>query len=863
MNNMTLQPTSNNHKPEFAGKRIWMYWPGEKAYQFKENAEKGFMACGLPGDNEVGDLNEVMNVRGGLTAALKEAYGMGRIAGGEKLMREFANKMNIGDYVIARCDFDYIVGVGVVSGDYYYDAQRSRFRHCRKVQWIDTKKRPFLDELKANGKWHRVTLMDQHYRRIGESIISQILEGNEVDVQSLPSAVSEASGSGAFRQQEPEPSHSEFMNRARQYQEALVRQWAKQFGNVRIWDERPGHGVWLKDEYALKGLVFYEGFRQEIMNLYHSGTTRMGMNLLRNALRSEHIPYNLFFPMMKECNREATRDFFNDLLGTDAVSEVLDVKIEYAPQPKYFYLCDGTSFDAFILYQHQDGSKGGIGIEVKYTEREYQIGETEYKNTHDGHGNVKLSEHYRQATDASGYYLPNSEESLVSDILRQIWRNHILGASMVQHGDLKHFVSLTLYPMDNPHFRVASEEYRKVLTEDGQASFFTITYEKMFETMTHHFRTDEQVKWINYLYHRYLFGTEMAKVEPITPTDSHFSKTLNRGVSVALIDAFKRSPLYALYQQHSDELFIGVRNNYLNIYYRLNNIAEVRLVGDGLISCGIHPYFLRRSGNNNVVLTGVDIETLIIDRYEAIKNLVENKKNMTSEKVAQQMLVMQNNASPSSKWFCIDVEWARSFSCQAEKDSCISARMDIIAISKEAPHRVAVIELKYGSKSISGDAGILKHIQDFKTLKEGSIHDGTRIDYYDGMCTDICNILEAYDTLGIALPDTLKNLSKEKFAALPEFYVLTVDNNAVSWGATTPKQTMAAYLFSPNSFNYLAWDCRQPARDNVQAKLGIDVLDASSALPVTFIFSKQNVTNLQVNDILEDNSYEIIRPIMR
>ena len=863
MNNMTLQPTSNNHKPEFAGKRIWMYWPGEKAYQFKENAEKGFMACGLPGDNEVGDLNEVMNVRGGLTAALKEAYGMGRIAGGEKLMREFANKMNIGDYVIARCDFDYIVGVGVVSGDYYYDAQRSRFRHCRKVQWIDTKKRPFLDELKANGKWHRVTLMDQHYRRIGESIISQILEGNEVDVQSLPSAVSEASGSGAFRQQEPEPSHSEFMNRARQYQEALVRQWAKQFGNVRIWDERPGHGVWLKDEYALKGLVFYEGFRQEIMNLYHSGTTRMGMNLLRNALRSEHIPYNLFFPMMKECNREATRDFFNDLLGTDAVSEVLDVKIEYAPQPKNFYLCDGTSFDAFILYQHQDGSKGGIGIEVKYTEREYQIGETEYKNTHDGHGNVKLSEHYRRATDASGYYLPNSEESLVSDILRQIWRNHILGASMVQHGNIRHFVSMTVFPDANPHFHTASEEYRKVLTEDGQASFFTITYEKMFETMTHHFRTDEQVKWINYLYHRYLFGTEMAKVEPIIPTDSHFSKTLNRGVSVALIDAFKRSPLYALYQQHSDELFIGIRNNYLNIYYRLNNIAEVRLVGDGLISCGIHPYFLRRSGNNNVVLTGVDIETLIIDRYEAIKNLVENKKNMTSEKVAQQMLVMQNNASPSSKWFCIDVEWAHSFSCQAEKDSCISARMDIIAISKEAPHRVAVIELKYGSKSISGNAGILKHIQDFKTLKEGSIHDGTRIDYYDGMCTDICNILEAYDALGIALPDTLKNLSKEKFAALPEFYVLTVDNNAVSWGATTPKQTMAAYLFSPNSFNYLAWDCRQPARDNVQAKLGIDVLDASSALPVTFIFSKQNVTNLQVNDILEDNSYEIIRPIMR
>jgi hypothetical protein len=262
-------------------------------------------------------------------------------------------------------------------------------------------------------------------------------------------------------------------------------------------------------------------------------------------------------------------------------------------------------------------------------------------------------------------------------------------------------------------------------------------------------------------------------------------------------------------------------------------------------------------------LTGTDIETLITDRYEAIKHLIVNKKNATLEKMAQQALVMQNNASHVSKWYCVDVEWARSFNNQAEKDSCMASRMDIIAISKEAPHRVAIIELKYGSKSINGNAGVMKHIQDFRTLKEGSIHDGSRIDYYEGMCTDICNILRAYEALGIALPETLRNLNNEAFALKPEFYVLTLDNNAASWGHTTPKQTMAAYLFSPYSHNYRAWRCRQPAKDNVQDKLGIDVMDASSDLPVTFIFSSQTVSDLHVNDILEDESYEIIRPIMR
>lgn len=852
-----VQPINNSYKPEFAGKRIWMYWPDEKARQFKENVEKGFMACGLPEDREVGDLDEIMNVRGGLEAALKKAYGAGaRIAGGEKLLQGFANVMREGDFVIARKEFDNIVGVGIVTGDYYYDASRPLFRHCREVKWFDTHVRPFPEEFKHGCKWNRVTLIDRHYRKIAEQIIIRICEKGDFNFQSC----AEGNEKTCCGNNSEDKSYTAFVNKARNYQESIVRQWAKQLDNACIWDERPHHGVWLKDEYALQGLVFYEGFRQEIMDMYHAGVTKIGMNLLNNALRSEHIPYNLFFPMVKKQNHEATKDFFNELLGTDDIAKILEVRIEYAPQPRQNYLNDGTSFDAFILYRHQDGSKGAIGIEVKYTEREYQIGDTEYKNTHDDNGNVRLSEHYGRATRMSGYYLPESEKELVSDELRQIWRNHILGASMAQNGIVRHFASITVFPDANPHFHTASADYRRVLTDDGKKTFFTFTYEEMFEIMSHHFCTEEQQKWIDYLYNRYLFGAERPKGSSAVEQDGCMSKTINRGVSAMLIDAFKSSPVYALYLQHSDELLIGVRNNYLNVYYRLNNIAEVRLAGDG-ISCGIHPFFLRRDGKTNEVLTGSEIELYITDRYEAIKHLVENKKNATMEKVAQQMLVMQNNANPLSKWFCVDVEWARSFNNQEEKDSCMASRMDIIAISKEAPHRVAVIELKYGSKSVSGNAGVLKHIEDFKTLKEGSTHNGRRIDYYDGMCTDVCNILKAYDALGMALPDTLRNLSREEFASTPEFYVLTLDNNAAFLGATTPKQTMAAYLFSPYSHHYRAWGCRQPARDNVQDKLGINVLDASSELPVTFIFSNQTVSNLWVNDILEDDSYEIVRPV--
>ena len=499
---------TDNNKPDFTGKRIWMYWPGEKAVQLHENVEQGFMACGLPKDREVGDLNEIMNVRGGLDAALKEAYGAGRrIADGEKLLREFANLMQIGDFVIARKEFDQIVGIGIITGDYYYDAVRPRFRHCRKVEWIDTKVRSFPAELKHSGKWHRVTLIDLPYRKIAEQIISSACEGKDVqDSSSCLQSISAKSTSYRHSQNSiSNKTHAAFMNAARHYQESIVRQWAKELGNVCIWDERPHHGVWLKEEYALKGLVFYEGFRQEIMEMYRAERTKIGINLLNNALRSEHIPYNLFFPMMRGQNKEATRDFFNELLNTDTINEVLEVRIEFAPQPKSDYLNDGTSFDAFVLYQHKDGSKGGIGIEVKYTEREYQIGETEYRSTHDKYGNVKLSEHYAHVTDKSGYYVSGCEEELVSDNLRQIWRNHILGASMVIYGDIQHFASMTIFPNLNPHFHEVSKEYCKLLTEKGLKSFFVFTYEKLFETLTHHFQTQSQKEWIEYLRKRYLF----------------------------------------------------------------------------------------------------------------------------------------------------------------------------------------------------------------------------------------------------------------------------------------------------------------------------------------------------------------------
>ena len=109
-----------------------------------------------------------------------------------------------------------------------------------------------------------------------------------------------------------------------------------------------------------------------------------------------------------------------------------------------------TSFDCYIAYKDNSDAFCGIGIEVKYTEMAYKLqpGSSEYRHTRE-----KLSEEYLCVTLQSGCYhtlsAATDEEAfpkvLIEDDYRQLWRNHMLGMSMVQHSDIRHFLSVHLY----------------------------------------------------------------------------------------------------------------------------------------------------------------------------------------------------------------------------------------------------------------------------------------------------------------------------------------------------------------------------------------------------------------------------------
>ena len=283
----------------------------------------------------------------------------------------------------------------------------------------------------------------------------------------------------------------EFKARARAHQFAFKEGVLNDF-----YDEKSPQVI-LSPNAAMQGLIFCDAYRDLIKSKVKSFKPTM---LFSNMLRSEHIPYNIFTPM--EDDLDAAALLFSEVIG-ERIAKIVAIRIEYAGcADRSEYLNDGTSFDTFIEYLSHDGHIGGIGIEVKYTERGYPIGLKEQKDI-ENRGGL-----YAEMTQRSQWFVPTLDISsfVAGDHLRQIWRNHILGYSMLSRGDIRHFHHVHLYPQGNKHFaELALPEYKSLLTECGQASFIDLTYESLFELIARHFTSPKHCDWLQYLRNRYLF----------------------------------------------------------------------------------------------------------------------------------------------------------------------------------------------------------------------------------------------------------------------------------------------------------------------------------------------------------------------
>lgn len=250
------------------------------------------------------------------------------------------------------------------------------------------------------------------------------------------------------------------------------------------------YGNRLTDESGRKHLNYYDGLNviAELLNRYPKYSKKRDADMLR----SEHIPFNLLAPL--KANEVLAKSIIKRTFNIEC-SAILDLKFEFAPQPKENYLNDATAFDTYIEYLNLSRERCGIGIEVKYTEQAYRIGKSEKIKVEDNNST------YWETTRRSRAFLDGGYRKLGEDAMRQIWRNHILGLSMLQAGDITQFHSITLYPQGNVNFEEAIPQYQSLLKEDCRELVIGCTFEKYIAAID---GAMEITRWKEYLKRRYL-----------------------------------------------------------------------------------------------------------------------------------------------------------------------------------------------------------------------------------------------------------------------------------------------------------------------------------------------------------------------
>ena len=112
--------------------RYWLYAPGHGASEWDDFYARGIMGLAW---GELGDLRAYASRLDLERQLLQTSSGPGRPTNDVLALWQFANEMKPGDVIFAKRGIKEIIGRGVVTGDYLYDADAEHYRNVRGVRW--------------------------------------------------------------------------------------------------------------------------------------------------------------------------------------------------------------------------------------------------------------------------------------------------------------------------------------------------------------------------------------------------------------------------------------------------------------------------------------------------------------------------------------------------------------------------------------------------------------------------------------------------------------------------------------------------------------------------------------------------------
>jgi 5-methylcytosine-specific restriction protein B len=150
--------------------QFWKIAPGENA-RLWQDCLRGNLIC--VGWGEIGDMRQETD-----DAAFKNRY---RDIYGAKRIRQwkeiwlFAKEIKKGDIVVANNGLGAIVGIGTVTGDYWYDESREEYKHCVPVEWTTTEEFPVPESARdVVATWFQGTV-----KRLSRQEYNQLTSGKQ------------------------------------------------------------------------------------------------------------------------------------------------------------------------------------------------------------------------------------------------------------------------------------------------------------------------------------------------------------------------------------------------------------------------------------------------------------------------------------------------------------------------------------------------------------------------------------------------------------------------------------------------------------------------------------------------------------
>lgn len=149
------------------------------------------------------------------------------------------------------------------------------------------------------------------------------------------------------------------------------------------------------------------------------------------------------------------------------------VRFEHSPgRSDPAFLANKSAFDVAFEIDHGSGAHALIGVETKY--HEHPVAEPPPKPA--------ALARYVEVTERSSIFAEGWREKIVGTELQQLWLDHLLVLSMLQHPSKRwtwgRFV--LVYPSDNPGFAATAAKYRSTLRD--AATFEVRTLESLLES---------------------------------------------------------------------------------------------------------------------------------------------------------------------------------------------------------------------------------------------------------------------------------------------------------------------------------------------------------------------------------------------